>query len=64
MMGCESHSQGGGRSPRPEGGRGSWGEAASPPPHHQLRGLGSAVSPDNLRFGATWDLKSHSRNTK
>jgi len=45
----------------------------SEPPPHQLRGLGERCNcklpqkgpggaPENLKFVATWDLKSHSRN--
>jgi len=57
---------------RPEGltaGVVSW-ERGREPPSHQLRGLGSAVSspigvrggdPENLDFGAFWDLRNHVR---
>ena len=67
MMGV-SHREGAKlRHEGPRAGWGSWEGAASPLPPHQLRGLGSGVSSPSrfhLKFGATWDLKSHSRNTK
>jgi len=57
---------------RPEGPRVGAGFLAggSEPPPHQLEGLGSAVSspsrvrggvPENLDFGAFWELRNHFR---
>jgi len=68
--GCKS---GRGRSNRKgrEWGWGFLGTGTASPTPHQLVGLGSTVSSpsevlcralENMKFGATWDLKSHYRN--